>query len=143
MHGHGAIEQGARPRRSASRRRRSPRIAAAGLGAGDRARGPEGVSRLRRSEQHAVLQPGREGYEQKLAELLAGKLGKTVSYTYFPQVTGFVRKTLGAHKCDVIMGYAQGDELVQNTNAYYRRPTRWCSSRARDSTTSKSLADPG
>jgi quinoprotein dehydrogenase-associated probable ABC transporter substrate-binding protein len=61
-----------------------------------------------------------EGYEQKLAELLAGKLGKTVSYTYFPQVTGFVRRTLGEYRCDVIMSYAQGDSLVQNTNAYYQ-----------------------
>ena len=61
-----------------------------------------------------------EGYEQKLAELLAGKLGKSVSYTYFPQVTGFVRHTLGEYKCDVIMSYAQGDSLVQNTNAYYQ-----------------------
>ena len=61
-----------------------------------------------------------EGYEQKLAELLAQKLGKTVSYTYFPQVVGFVRHTLGEYKCDVIMSYAQGDELVQNTNAYYQ-----------------------
>jgi quinoprotein dehydrogenase-associated probable ABC transporter substrate-binding protein len=61
-----------------------------------------------------------EGYEQRLAELFAQKLGKTVAYTYFPEVTGFVRNTLGAHKCDVIMSYPQGDELVQNTNAYYQ-----------------------
>ena len=31
-----------------------------------------------------------------------------------------MRNTLRANRCDVIMGYAQGDELVQNTNAYYR-----------------------
>lgn len=61
-----------------------------------------------------------EGFENRLAEFLAGKLGKIVSYTYFPMVTGFVRKTLGEYKCDVILGYPQGDELVQNTNAYYR-----------------------
>ena len=61
-----------------------------------------------------------EGFENRLADLLAGKLGKTVSYTYFPMVTGFVRKTLGEYKCDVILGYPQGDELVQNTNAYYK-----------------------
>ncbi len=61
-----------------------------------------------------------EGFENKLAEFVAGKLGKSVAYTYFPMVTGFVRNTLGAHKCDVIIGYPQGDELVQNTNAYYR-----------------------
>jgi mxaJ protein len=61
-----------------------------------------------------------EGFENRLAELLAGKLGKSVSYSYFPMVTGFVRSTLGAYKCDVIIGYPQGDEFVQNTNAYYR-----------------------
>jgi len=61
-----------------------------------------------------------EGYENRLAGFLAQKLGKSVSYTYFPQVTGFVRLTLGAYKCDVIMSYPQGDELVQNTNAYYQ-----------------------
>jgi mxaJ protein len=61
-----------------------------------------------------------EGFENKLADFVAGKLGKKVSYTYFPMVTGFVRMTLGAHKCDVIIGYPQGDEFVQNTNAYYR-----------------------
>lgn len=61
------------------------------------------------------------GFEQKVAELLAGKLGRSsVSYTYFPQATGFVRMTLGSQLCDVIMSYPQGDELVQNTNAYYR-----------------------
>jgi quinoprotein dehydrogenase-associated probable ABC transporter substrate-binding protein len=61
-----------------------------------------------------------EGFEQKLAELFAKQLNKSVSYTYFPQVIGFVRMTLGAHECDVIMGYAQGDPVVQNTNAYYQ-----------------------
>ncbi|WP_353641161.1 substrate-binding domain-containing protein [Mesorhizobium sp. WSM2239] len=62
-----------------------------------------------------------EGFENKLAELIAEKTGrKSVAYTWFPMVTGFVRNTLRANRCDVIMGYAQGDELVQNTNAYYR-----------------------
>jgi quinoprotein dehydrogenase-associated probable ABC transporter substrate-binding protein len=62
----------------------------------------------------------KEGFENKIADLLAEKLGKSVSYTWFPMATGFVRKTLGEHRCDVIIGFAQGDELVQNTNAYYR-----------------------
>ncbi|MGC4025974.1 MAG: substrate-binding domain-containing protein [Mesorhizobium sp.] len=64
-----------------------------------------------------------EGYENKLAELVAEKTGrKSVSYTWFPMVMGFVRNTLRANRCDIIMGYAQGDELVQNTNAYLRAP---------------------
>ena len=61
-----------------------------------------------------------EGFENKLAELFAAKLGKKVGYTYFPQATGFVRVTLGSHRCDVIMGFPQGDDLAQGTNPYYR-----------------------
>ena len=59
------------------------------------------------------------GYENKLAELIAGKLDLPVQYTWFPQATGFVRQTLNVKKCDVIMAYAQGHELVQNTNHYF------------------------
>ena len=61
-----------------------------------------------------------EGFENKLAELFAEKLNKKLDYMYFPQATGFVRMTLGAHRCDVIMGFPQGDDLVQGTNPYYR-----------------------
>jgi quinoprotein dehydrogenase-associated probable ABC transporter substrate-binding protein len=61
-----------------------------------------------------------EGFENKLAELLANKLGKGLSYSWYPQATGFVRNTLAAHKCDVIMGVPQGDDIVQVTNPYYR-----------------------
>lgn len=61
-----------------------------------------------------------QGFENKLAELFAAKLGKSLSYTYYPQATGFVRMTLGSYRCDVIMGFPQGDDLVQSTNPYYR-----------------------
>jgi quinoprotein dehydrogenase-associated probable ABC transporter substrate-binding protein len=61
-----------------------------------------------------------EGFENKLAELFARKLGVPISYSYFPQVIGFVRNTLNALRCDVIMGVAVGDTLVQTTNPYYR-----------------------
>jgi quinoprotein dehydrogenase-associated probable ABC transporter substrate-binding protein len=61
-----------------------------------------------------------EGFENKLAELFAAKLGKRLAYTFYPQATGFVRMTLGSHRCDVIMGYPQGDTLVLNTNPYYQ-----------------------
>ena len=54
-----------------------------------------------------------EGFENKVAELLAGKLGRDLSYTWYPQAPGFVRNTLAAHKCDVIMGAPQGDDMVQ------------------------------
>jgi quinoprotein dehydrogenase-associated probable ABC transporter substrate-binding protein len=61
-----------------------------------------------------------EGFENKLAELFAAKLGKKLAYAFYPQATGFVRMTLGSHRCDVIMGYPQGDDMVQNTNPYYQ-----------------------
>jgi quinoprotein dehydrogenase-associated probable ABC transporter substrate-binding protein len=61
-----------------------------------------------------------EGFENKLGELFAEKLHKKLDYVYFPQATGFVRMTLAAHRCDVIMGFPQGDDLVQGTNPYYR-----------------------
>jgi quinoprotein dehydrogenase-associated probable ABC transporter substrate-binding protein len=61
-----------------------------------------------------------EGFENRLAELFADKLQKKLDYMYLPQATGFVRLTLGAHRCDVIMGFPQGDDLVQGTNPYYR-----------------------
>lgn len=62
-----------------------------------------------------------QGFENKLADLVAENTGrKSVTYTWFPSVMGFVRNTLGLNRCDIIMGFAQGDELVQNTNAYYR-----------------------
>ena len=63
---------------------------------------------------------GGEGFENKVAQLLADKLGKGLAYAWYPQATGFVRNTLAAHKCDVIMGAPQGDDLVQVTNPYYR-----------------------
>jgi quinoprotein dehydrogenase-associated probable ABC transporter substrate-binding protein len=61
-----------------------------------------------------------EGFENKIADIVAGELKLPVEYTWFPQATGFIRQTLFAKRCDVVLGYAQGDDLVLNTNHYYR-----------------------
>nr|WP_245257482.1 substrate-binding domain-containing protein [Methylocapsa acidiphila] len=61
-----------------------------------------------------------EGFENKLAELFARKLGKSLAYSFYPGATGFIRNTLNAHRCDVVMGIPQGDDIVQGTNPYYR-----------------------
>ena len=45
-----------------------------------------------------------EGFENKLAEFVAGNLGKRVSYTWWAQRRGFIRNTLKAGDCDVVMG---------------------------------------
>jgi quinoprotein dehydrogenase-associated probable ABC transporter substrate-binding protein len=60
-----------------------------------------------------------EGFENRIAELFADKLGRELQYTWYPMAQGFVRRTLFDQRCDVIIGYAQGDEMVLNTNHYY------------------------
>ncbi len=61
-----------------------------------------------------------EGFENKIADFLAKKLRKSLAYAWYPGATGFVRNTLNAHKCDVIMGFPQGNDFAQVTNPYYR-----------------------
>lgn len=61
-----------------------------------------------------------EGFENRIADLVAAELKIPVEYTWFPQATGFIRQTLAAKRCDVVIGFAQGDDLVLNTNHYYR-----------------------
>jgi quinoprotein dehydrogenase-associated probable ABC transporter substrate-binding protein/PQQ-dependent catabolism-associated CXXCW motif protein len=61
-----------------------------------------------------------EGFENAIAELLGEKLGREVAYTWFPQSVGFVRSTLGAGRCDLVIGVATTNELMQNSNPYYR-----------------------
>ena len=61
-----------------------------------------------------------EGFENKIAELFADDLGLEITYTWYPSTIGFVRNTLGARLCDVVMGTTITNELMQNTNPYYR-----------------------
>src|SRR3954451_23973059 len=60
------------------------------------------------------------GFENKIAELAAQKLGKTLSYTWWAQRRGFVRNTLKAGLCDVVVGVPAHYDLVENTRPYYR-----------------------
>ena len=66
-----------------------------------------------------------EGYENRIASLLAGQLNLPVEYTWFPQRMGFIRNTLrarepdGEYKCDVVMGLPTGFELAITTESYY------------------------
>ena len=61
-----------------------------------------------------------EGFENKIAQLIARDLGTSVSYYWFPQRRGFVRNTLKAEKCDVIIGVPSSFELAATTRPYYR-----------------------
>jgi mxaJ protein len=61
-----------------------------------------------------------QGFENRIARLIARDLGASVSYYWFAQRRGFVRNTLGAKKCDVIMGVPSSFELALTTRPYYR-----------------------
>lgn len=60
------------------------------------------------------------GFENKLADLFAAQLGESVTYAWHAQREGFVRQTLNAKKCDVIMGVPEQYGLVETTRPYYR-----------------------
>ncbi|CCD91603.1 putative methanol oxidation protein [Bradyrhizobium sp. ORS 375] len=61
-----------------------------------------------------------EGFENKLAQMVARTLGWSVTYTWWAQRRGFVRQTLKAGLCDVVMGVPAHYDLVETTKPYYR-----------------------
>jgi mxaJ protein len=61
-----------------------------------------------------------QGFENKLAELLARELNAEVRYVWWPQRRGFVRNTLNAGDCDVVLGIPATLDLVLRTSPYYR-----------------------
>lgn len=60
-----------------------------------------------------------EGFENKIANILGEELKVPVEYTWFPQVTGFLRNTLFAKRCDIVISTGQGDTSLLNTNSIY------------------------
>lgn len=61
-----------------------------------------------------------QGFENQIAELFARDLGQSLEYTWFPQRRGFVRNTLRAGLCDVVIGVPASYELTLRTEPYYR-----------------------
>src|SRR5207245_1177877 len=60
------------------------------------------------------------GFENKLAAMVAAHFGEQVSYIWWAQRRGFIRSTLKAGTCDVVMGVPAGYDLVETTKPYYR-----------------------
>ncbi|MGE0259628.1 MAG: quinoprotein dehydrogenase-associated putative ABC transporter substrate-binding protein [Alphaproteobacteria bacterium] len=60
-----------------------------------------------------------DGFENKLAELVAAELGKDVAYTWATQDGGFIGDTLRARRCDVIVGVPDQFRPVAVTRPYY------------------------
>lgn len=61
-----------------------------------------------------------DGFENRIAAIVADELKVKVRYYWLTQGPGFVRNTLGTGLCDLIIGSALGSDLVQGTNPYYR-----------------------
>ena len=61
-----------------------------------------------------------EGFEDKIAEVLAKDLGKKLAFTYAYSRQGFYRNTLGANRCDVVMGTNSDSDLMRTSKPYYR-----------------------
>src|SRR4051794_3598749 len=83
----------------------------------------------------------KEGFENRIAEIIGADLGLPVTYVWFPQVVGFVRNTLRARACDLVMGAVSGDGIMDTTNPYYHTGYMLVTRNA-DAITARSLGDP-
>lgn len=61
-----------------------------------------------------------EGFENRIATLLAEEMDASLSYVWWPQRRGFVRNTLREGICDVVMGLPSSMEMALPTRPYYR-----------------------
>jgi len=72
-----------------------------------------------------------EGFENRIAALVARDLGRPLAYVWAPQRRGFIRNTLNAGRCDVVIGVPARSGLLQPTRAYYRSAYAFVSRRDR------------
>jgi len=61
-----------------------------------------------------------EGFENRIAAVIAAELGATPIYAWWPHQRGLVRNTIDADTCDVIFGVPEGLDFVLWTKPYYR-----------------------
>ena len=89
--------------------------------AGCGARAQTGVMRVCADPNNLPFSNDRgQGFENRLAEMIAAERGERLEYTWWPQRRGFIRNTLAAHACDVIVGLPTLDHAAQVTQPYYR-----------------------
>jgi len=83
----------------------------------------------------------REGFDNKIADLIAHELGDSVSYAWWPSRRGYLRNTLNAGTCDLVIGVPVGFDPVATTKPYYRS-TYYIVTRTDRKLDIKSLDDP-
>ena len=60
-----------------------------------------------------------QGFENAIAQIVGRETKRRVEYTWWPQRRGFVRKTLRAGLCDVVIGVPAHYALTDTTPPYY------------------------
>jgi mxaJ protein len=106
------------------------------------ARGAERILRVCADPNNLPFSNAREeGFENRIARLIASEIGARLNYTWYAQRRGFIRNTLGAGACDAIIGIPHNLEAVDATRPYYRS-THVFVTRARDGLTVRSMDDP-
>ena len=83
----------------------------------------------------------REGFDNRLAEVIASELGDSVTYAWWPSRRGYLRNTLSAGMCDVVIGVPIGFDPVATSKPYYRS-TYYIVTRTDKKLDIKSLDDP-
>jgi mxaJ protein len=82
-----------------------------------------------------------QGFENKLAQLIASDLNAKLDYVWWAQRRGYVRNTLNETKCDFWPGIGSNVEMVATTRPYYRS-TYVFVTRSSEKLTGLTLDDP-
>jgi quinoprotein dehydrogenase-associated probable ABC transporter substrate-binding protein len=61
-----------------------------------------------------------EGFENRIATLLAEELGAPLEYTWWAQRRGYIRNTINEGLCDLYIGVPATTEMLLVTKPYYR-----------------------
>jgi len=72
-----------------------------------------------------------DGFENRIAAVVARELQRPLEYFWLPQRRGFIRNSLDARRCDVVMGVPARYGLLQPTRSYYRSSYAFVSRRDR------------
>jgi mxaJ protein len=84
----------------------------------------------------------KEGFENRIAELVAKEMGARLEYTWWAQRRGFLRNTLNAGTCDVVMSAPVGLDMLRTTKPYYRSTFAFVTKKERSLGDLRSIDDP-
>lgn len=103
-----------------------PSLAALLFAAGAAQAGDDRVLRVCSDPNNMPFSNAREeGFENRIAEIVAEELDAELSYYWWAQRRGFIRNTLKANKCDLVIGLPADYELALTTAPYYRSSYVW------------------